>query len=187
MSKFSREIFGVDPADPPADDPVEVSGEILSVDEWVADWLEGARARADRWKRRVSRPSRDPIAASIAADAKWWDRLQEAKRLNLRVTKLKKVGFQGWATAIEATTAADYSRGVEKAEWKFRARIADIRDLVNFVKQTIAKMPDATDADREKRITAARKCMLVVGRYAKGQITAEEARREILSICGVRA
>jgi len=166
-----------DPEDPPEE--VVVKKEIISVEDWASDWEAGARAKADRWRRRVATPYDDPIKLSIEAKDKWWNRLEEARRLGLREGKLKAVGFEGWATAIGRTEAVDFSRGIERKAYKFKDRIAKIRDLVNYLKARIKGMADATAEDRERRITSARRGMLVVGQYSKGIIDMTEAKRRI--------
>jgi len=165
------------PEDPPEE--VTIKKEIISVDDWARDWEEGARAKADRWKRKVSTPYDDPTKLSIEAKDKWWNRLEEARRLGLREAMLKAVGFTGWGEAIAKTEAGDYSRGIERKAYKFKGKIARIRDLVNYLKARIKGMADATPEDRERRITSARKGMLVVGLLSKGIIDMTEARRRI--------
>jgi len=165
--------------DPDPPEEVAVGPRLLTPEEWEKDWAEGITAMAERWKRRVSRPKKDPIKAGIAAEDKYADRLREAIAEKRRAKKLEKVGFEGWAEMVAATEAREFSEGALKRRPKFRKITDALQALRLYMVSKLDAMPTATDAQRERKLLAARKCQLIIGRFAKGVITDAEARREI--------
>jgi hypothetical protein len=62
---------------------------------------------------------------------------------------------------------------------KISRKIAALQPLVEALRKAIASMPDTTDSEREKKMTAARRGMIVVGQVMKGVLTPDALTRAI--------
>jgi len=148
----------------------------------VEDWITGVRAKRAKWKKRLTDKGAFVLERAKAAEDKWADKMRGAIEAKARLKALEKVTPEAYNAAVEATAPEDYSRGAERRLAKYKARIAEIRDMVNMIKNLIAKMPEATEDQRERKMLAARRCMIVVGQYRKGIITRTEAESKIREI-----
>jgi len=160
-------------------DPVEigmlpgnpVTRKVKSPERWAGQQVSNAVAAAEDWLDGVKNPARDPIEASIAAEDKWWDRLQAAKKLNKRVKALQKSSHAEIVEVCETLGTGVYSSGVEARAKKIRRVVEELQPLAQAVSDTIQAMPDKTDAEREKRLITARRLMLQVGEIRAGKRT----------------
>jgi len=157
-------------------DPVElgilpgnpVTRKVKSADRWAGQQIKNAVDAADDWLDGVKNPSRNPIDAAIAAKDKFLDRLKQA----LDAGKWEKgLAKSSQAEIIEIATKVGtgaYSTGVSARESKIKRVVGELQPLVQGVSDTIQAMPDKSDAEREKRLTSARKLMIEVGKKRRG-------------------
>jgi len=148
--------------------PVELAPPVLPAEEWAAKAADRAVAAADEWYKRVMKPRRHPIQAAIAADKKRKDRLAEAERKNKWVKAMEQVDVDEMYKTIEAVGASGFAAGIEARRGKIAKKIAKLQPLVSALKEEIAGMPEETDAQREKRMLAARRGMLKIGDVLRG-------------------
>jgi len=140
-----------------------VTKKVKDATRWAEQQIKNAKDAADDWLSGVKNPSRNPIEAALAANDKRIDRLNES----IKNKKWEK--NLGRATLADITTVCDklgssvFSAGVEARTMKINKRVGELQPLAQDVSNTIQAMPDKTDADREKRLTAARKLMIAVG------------------------
>jgi len=159
---------GKDPTKELSGNPVSVGAPVIEADAWASKQLRRAAAAGADWKEGVLHPRRNPVDAAIKAAGKWADRLQSAIRDKKFEAGLKQVDVDAMYATIEKLGEAVFVQGIEAREAKVRAKIAKLRPLVLALKQTIDAMPDATDADRVKRLLAAREGMLLIGKKMRG-------------------
>jgi len=145
-----------------------VTKKVLSPDKWKERLIKRATAAADDWIEGIKNPSRDPIKASIEADAKWKDRTQQAMKEDRRKKALEKVSLSDIIAVVEKLGTRAFVDGVIARESKIAKRIAELQPLVQAVSDAIQAMPDATDSDREKRLLMARRLMIEVGKKRRG-------------------
>jgi MoxR-like ATPase len=141
---------------------------VISPDKWKDKQIKRASAAADDWLEGVKSPRRDPIEAAKAAAAKWEDKLTAAikeKRYEKGLAKTSHAEIVDVATKLGSTVFKD---GIAARDKKIGRVVSEIQPLVQSVSDTIQAMPDKTDSDREKRLLAARKLMLEVGKKRRG-------------------
>lgn len=148
--------------------PVSVGSRVLTPDEWAEKQRKRAVAAAADWADRVRRPKRDPIVAALNAAEKRKDKLLKSIDEKKWEKAMEKVDKDLMYKTIEKTGAEGYRRGIETRAEKVAARVKELQPLVMEVAKTIDEMPNATDADREARLLAARKLMIEVGKKRRG-------------------
>ncbi len=126
----------------------------LSADQWAAKLATRAGNAGQDWLTGVQNPSRDPVKAAIAAEAKWKAKTQEAINKGTWAKKMAKVTAADIiATATKVGTQA-YTNGIAARTDKIAAAGARILPQIYKVADTVAAMPDVTDADRDARMLA---------------------------------
>jgi len=151
----------------------------VTAEEWDADWAAGVEAMADRWKRRTVGTRKDVIKLGAAAEPKYKNKVQEAIRLESRRKALERTDTEAWRDMIEATDATEYATGATKRRAKFRRKIDLQYDLRVYAKTRMDAMPEETDPQRERKMLAARRTNIIIGKFIKGIIDAATARRDI--------
>ena len=145
-----------------------VTKKVKSASRQADQLVSHATAAADDWLDGVKNPSRDPIAAALAANEKRIDRLQQSIKDKKWEKNLAKSSHAEIVEVAEEIGASGYSAGVEARKKKILRVFNELQPLQQSVSDTIQAMPDKTDADREKRLLAARKLMLELGRKRAG-------------------
>jgi hypothetical protein len=145
-----------------------VTKKVKSPDRWAKQQIEGAIAASAKWLDGVQNPSRDPIAAGIEADDKWKDKIMQAVKEDRRKKGLAKVSHADIVKVATALGTGVYSSGVDARKDKIQKVVNELQPLVQSVSDAIQGMSDKTDADREKRLLAARKLMIEVGKKRRG-------------------
>ena len=141
-----------------------VTKKVKSADRWAKQQIDNAVAAGDDWLDGVKNPSRDPIEAALAAEAKWEDRLKQAIADKKWAAGLKKSSAAEIIEVAEKVGTGAYTTGVSARESKIKRVVKELQPLVQSVSDTIQGMPDKTDAEREKRLLSARKLMIEVGK-----------------------
>jgi len=145
-----------------------VTKKVKSSDRWARQLVEGAMASSGKWLEGVQNPSRDPVAAAIEADDKWKDKITQAIKEDRRKKGLAKTSHADIVKVATALGAGVYSSGVDARKEKIQKVVNELQPLVQSVSDSIQGMSDKTDADREKRLLAARKLMIEVGKKRRG-------------------
>jgi len=148
--------------------PYTIGARVISPEEWAKKQTERASRAADEWLKRTLNPRKDPIEAALKANGKRKDRLMEAEKLGKWEAAMKKISTDDWAKSVEAVGSDFYRRGVENKAHKVEKVVKELQPLVVALAETIDKMPQTTDADREKRMLAARKGMIEIGKKRRG-------------------
>jgi len=151
----------------------------VTAEEWKADWSAGVTANADRWKKRTEGTKKDIIGLSIAAEGKYADKTKKAIDSGARAKALKQTSTAEVLAAVVATPASTYADGATKRAPKFGKRIDIQYPLREYAKQQIDKMPQDTDAQREKKMLAARRTNLAIGQFLGGIIDVGACRTAI--------
>jgi hypothetical protein len=136
---------------------------VISPERWAAKQIGNATRGADNWLEGVKNPSRDPPSAALDAKDKWVDRLQAAIKAGKWEKRLKKVSHADIVAVAEKVGPEGFRRGIESREDKIKKVVGELQPMFQAVSDTIQAMDNKTDADREKRLIAARKLMLELG------------------------
>ena len=157
-------------------DPVEegilpgnpVTKKVKSPDRWAAQQIANAEGAGDDWLDGVKNPSRDPIESALAANEKRIDRLKQSITDKKWEKNLAKSSHSEIVEVCEELGTGVYTSGVKARTKKINRVVRELHPLVQAASDTIQGMSDKTDADREKRLTAARKLMIEVGKKRAG-------------------
>ena len=148
--------------------PITLGPLVISPEEWAAKQVERASRAASEWEKNVQRPRRDPIKAAIAAAPKRAEKLRESLDQKKWEKAMAAVDEDLMYSVIRKRGAAAFRSGIEDRKEKVLARAKELQPMVAALKATIDAMPDVTDADREKRLLAARRGMIEIGRKRRG-------------------
>jgi hypothetical protein len=145
-----------------------VTKKVISPDKWVSKQVERAKAGAADWKSNYLDKVDLMLEAGKAAEEKWADKMSTAIKEKRRLKGLEKVSPADVRAIVETLGEKVFIEGIEARQPKIKKVVSELQPLVQAVSDTIRSMPDKTDADREKRLIAARKLMIDVGKKRKG-------------------
>lgn len=148
--------------------PVTLGPAVIDPEEWAEKQTRNAAAAAADWLKNVLRPRRDPIKAAIAAAPKRKEKLMASLEQGKWEKAMAKVDEDLMFETIKAVGSESYRRGVTARKAKVVARAKELQPMVIALKNEIAAMPDVTDADREARLLAARRGMILIGKKRRG-------------------
>jgi hypothetical protein len=162
--KFRKEIV----VGKPDGNPIALGPRVLAPEDWSKKQVEAAKAGATRWIEGFRHPSRNPVDAAIAADAKRKDKLAKAEAEGKWLKKMKKVNVDEMISIAEKVGSSGFTVGITAREEKIKRVVGELQPEVAALATAIDKMPDATDADREARMLAARRGMIAIGKKRAG-------------------
>jgi len=148
--------------------PVTLGSRVISPEDWAKKQQTRAVAAADDWLAGVTHPTVLPNEAAIKANDKRKDKLAEAEKSEKWLKAMKKVNPDEMYEIIKAVGAGGYKSGIEARKVKIDRVVKELQPLVMAAAATIDAMPQATDADREKRLIAARRLMIEIGKKRLG-------------------
>jgi len=148
--------------------PITLGPLVISPEEWADKQVERASRAAAEWEKNVQRPRRDPIKAAIAAGPKRAEKLRESLDQKKWEKAMAGVDEDLMYSVIRKRGASAFRAGIEDRKEKVVARAKELQPMVATLKATIDAMPDVTDADREKRLLAARRGMIEIGKKRRG-------------------
>jgi len=144
--------------------PLTLGPRVLTPEEWAAKQTTRASAAADTWLANVKRPRKDPVDAALKANDKRKDKLAQAEKDKKWEKAMAKVSHDEMYSTIDKVGASGYRAGVEARTGKITRVYKELQPMVAALAGSIDAMPQATDADREKRLLAARRGMIEIGK-----------------------
>jgi len=148
--------------------PVMLGSRVIDPVAWAAKQSTRAIAASEDWLQGVLHPTSIPSEAAIKANAKRKDKLAQAEKEEKWLKAMQKVNPDEMYEIIKAVGSAGYKSGIETRKVKIERVVKELQPLVASVAATIDAMPNATDADREKRLIAGRRLMIEVGKKLRG-------------------
>jgi len=148
--------------------PITLGPRVISAEEWAEKQTKRASDAAAEWEARVQKPRRDPIKAAIAAAEKRANKLRESLDQKKWEKAMAKVDEDLMYEIIRKRGASAFRAGIEDKKAKVESRVKELQPMVAALATSIDAMPDATDADREKRLLAARRGMIEIGKKRRG-------------------
>jgi len=141
---------------PPAGMPSKASVKrILSPDEWRKKQIETLKAVGEaNYKIGIASPKKDPIAAGIAAEDKWAERIKKAIEEQRRKKGLQATNIDEWYAYAAALGAPRLVDGVVKREKEVADFVTAWHPLLSDHVTKIDEMPAVTDKDMEERMLA---------------------------------
>jgi len=155
----------------------------VSEAELVDDYAAGVSNNAERWKKRTAGTRKDIIGLSIAAEGKYQNKMKDVIANSTRAKALKGTSTAEVIAAVNATPASTYSDGAAARLPKLRKKWALMYPLREYAKQQLDLMPQDTDAQREKKMIAAKRTNQAVGQFMKGVTDVSACRTAIGAAC----
>lgn len=174
-------------ADPDNPDPIELGERVASPEAITDKLIERATAGAEEWKSHLLHPKRHPIKEGIKAEGKYKDKMEEVLRTGSRAKALEKVSDDDFLAGVNATDPSDFSRAVERKRAKILRRESVLQPLWKLVATILDTFPVDSDAQREKKLLAARKGQILVGQVKRGVISVDKLRSDLEAMRGSRA
>jgi hypothetical protein len=143
--------------------PVNVLA-VPTVDKWTDKMLKNAQAAAGDWVENASAAVDAMKANALVSGGRYATGVQAAITEKRYDKGVQSIDTNEVRTTIANVGASGYSNGITARAGKIRAAIANLQPKVAALKQTIANMPQDTDAQRESRLLAARKGMIAIGK-----------------------
>lgn len=173
FSEILDRVNGATGANAPADltlpdNPVTPGQRVPEASAWANKMIDRASRAGDDWLKGTLSPRKHPVQAAIAADQKRKDKLAEAERQGKWKASMERVDVDAMYDTIEAVGASGYTGGIAARKSKISSKIEKLRPQVLALAETIDKMPQDTDAQREARMVAARRGMIQVGAKLRG-------------------
>ena len=148
--------------------PITLGSLVKSPEEWADKQVKNAANAAAEWEKNVLAPRKDPLKAAIAAAPKRAQKVRESLEQGKWEKAMAKVDEDLMYATIRKRGASAFRAGVEDRKEKVLAVAKELQPMVATLKQSIDAMPDVTDADREKRLLAARRGMIEIGKRRRG-------------------
>jgi len=150
------------------DNPVTPGTRVPEASAWATKMITNATRSGDAWLKGTLSPRKNPVQAAIAADKKRKDKLEEAERQGKWKASMERVDVDAMYDTIEKVGAGGYTAGIEARSSKITSKIEKLRPQVLALAETIDKMPEDTDAQREAKMVAARRGMIQIGSKLRG-------------------
>ena len=123
-------------------------------DDQVTRMIDGVNRSGDRWTQNTLNPSKDPIAAGIAAKGKYAAGVQAAITNDSFAKGLAKVDKAAMQAAITNGGAARWSGGIAGRKDKILKAVTAIHALLGPVMAKVNAMPTVSDSDAIAKMTA---------------------------------
>lgn len=148
--------------------PITLGPRVTAPEEWAADQVAGATAKAKKWLDNSLKPKKDPKAAALAARAKFQLKMAEALADKAWEGGVERYDLDVRQQVIENVGQSGFTDGIRAHKPKVDAAVKDLQPRVLALAKAIDEMPVDTDADLEARMLAARRGMIDLGRARKG-------------------
>jgi len=166
--------------DPDAD-PITLGPRVISPEDIARKLVDRAAAAGADWIRRLKAPKKHPIKEGIAAEPKYKDKMTVVLREERRRKALEKVSDEDFLAGVDEAGEGAFTAGIERKRGKVRRRFAVLQPLYELLAKAIDALPTETEPQREAKMRAARRGMILVGKARRGEIApaviAEEIRK----------
>lgn len=122
--------------------------------EMTEQMIKGSADASAKWKARVMKPRKDPIAEAKKAEAKWENSVKAAIAAKRFAKGLDNVNEAAMIATIEATPEDAVAQGVARRRAKIQGKMEKLQPLLVANAEAIDAMPDATPEDRERKMVA---------------------------------
>ena len=148
--------------------PIAIGPRIATPEEWADDYEKGVVNNAERWLKRVTNPSRNPVTAAIAAEEKWKNGMQEAISKGRWGKAMKGVDPDMMMETLHKMGITAYVNGVTARKEKMKKKIAKLQPLLSAHVAAMDALPTSTAAQRREKMLKNLDGMLAVGEKLKG-------------------
>ena len=149
--------------------PVTLGPRVVRAEDWVEDMVTGATAKSKKWLDKSLRPKKDPKAEAIAANEKYKNKMRTVIDEDLWVGGIQAYDEGVREEIIKSVGTSGFEQGIRTHKPKALQKIKKLQPMVTALAEEIDKMPEATDAEREAKMLAARRGMIEIGKRMKGK------------------
>ena len=168
----------------PNTDPIVLGPRVIEPDKITRKLVDRASGAAADWFDRVQHPKKHPIKEGIAAEGKYTDKMKTVIAEHRRAKALEKVTDEDYLSGIAEAGANAFSSGIERKRGKVLRRFSVLQPLYELLAKAIDTMPVDTEAQREAKMRAARRGMILVGKARRGEVPPAEIATEIKRLSG---
>lgn len=142
---------------------------VLDPEDWVEKQLATLEAVGrDNYIKGIQNPKKDPIEAGIAAQKKYENAMKDPEVLARREAGLRKTNIDEWTAMSEALGADKLVEGVLLRKHKVERFVKAYQPLLLKHLAAIDAMPNATEAEREKKMIANKRGLQKIKGKARG-------------------
>ena len=170
--------------DDPNADPISLGPRVLSADQIAEKLVRRASDAAEEWLVRVKAPKKHPIQEGIKAEGKYADKMKTVIAEGRRAKSLSKVTDDDYIAGIDAAGSSAFREGIERKRGKVQRRMAVLQPLYEVLAKAIDTLPTDTESQREAKMRAARRGMIMVGKARRGEVGPAEISAEISKLKG---
>jgi hypothetical protein len=163
----------------PDADPIALGPRVISPEDISRKLVERASAASDDWLKRVKAPRKHPIKEGIKAEGKYKSKMEEVLRGERRKHALEKVSDEDYLAGIDEAGSEAFRTGIERKSGKVGRRFAVLQPLYDLLAKAIDGLPVDTEAQREAKMRAARRGMIMVGKARRGEVAPAEIAAEV--------
>lgn len=116
-------------------------------------WANNSASASSRFQQGVQNTTKDVVGRAIAAQTKLRNAFNEAVDSGRWARNLNAVGNAGWK-AKTAAKVSNYSSGISAGKESTVQAFTKLFQFEESLEQSIAQMPNETDADAEARALA---------------------------------
>lgn len=178
---LNEEILKVEGPDA---DPITLGPRVISAEDITRKLVDRASDAAADWIKNLKAPKKHPIKEAIAAHGKYVDKMTVVIREGRQKKALEKVSDEDFLAGIDEAGEGAFRDGIDRKRGKVNRRFTVLQPLYEVLAKAIDAMPVDTEAQREKKMTAARRGMIVVGKARRGEVAPAEIAAEIKKVTG---
>lgn len=133
----------------------------------LAKWKRNAANSTEDMKAGVQAVQVSPTSKAAAAIPKFLQGVQEAVASGRMANALNAVTLGDWQNSMLGKGLRNYATGINAISPAGQRAMADQQQAADQIKQQIAGMPSATEADMEQRALTAMRLMKEYGKRSK--------------------
>lgn len=173
--------------DNPDADPITLGPRVIPPEDISRKLVDRASAAGADWFARLKAPKKHPIQEGIKAEGKYADKMKTVIAEGRRAKALGKVTDEDFLSGVEEAGPGAFTSGIERKRGKVTRRFAVLQPLYELLAKAIDAMPVDTETQRENKMKAARRGMIMVGKARRGEVGAAEIAAEVRKLGGVTA
>jgi len=177
----------VEAASKPRGNPLTLGPRVIAPEKIADKLVSRASGASEEWFAQAQAPRKNPIQEGIKAEGKYVDKMKTVISEGRRAKALSKVTDDDLLQGVKDAGADALRTGIERKKGKVLRRFKVLQPLYELLAKTIDTFPTDTEAQRENKMKAARRGMILVGKARRGEISPTELAAEIKKLGGVTA
>lgn len=148
--------------------PINLGPRVPEATDWANKQIANATAAGERWLANVQRPTKDPKAEALRANARYKGEMAKVLTEDRFAKGVQKIDLDEMMATIVAGGSGQFTSGVERRRGKIGRVVGDLRAQVLALANNLDKLPIDTPEQREAKMIAAKRGMEAIGRARRG-------------------